>query len=269
MKSKSGKNRRKSIILNVLIVLCVLALAYSAYSLISYYLAGQEAESAYDKLRYEPSGEAAEDGGDGDYPLRLPHYKELYSQNSDFIGWLRVYDMRIDYPVMQTPEEQDYYLHRGFDKKYSSFGCVFASAQCDVDKPSDVITLYGHKMKNGSMFGTLSDLEKKDFYDKHKYIQFDTLKERSSYLIVCVFKSAVDTGGPNEFKYYNYIDFANQAAFDDFMSQAKERQVFETGEKVQFGDKLIMLSTCEYSTRNGRLIVIGKEIPNARAPAFP
>ena len=271
MSRKSGRNRGKKAILNILIIVCILVLAYSAYRLISYYLAGQQAEKEYANLRYSPpSSQAAVPQDDqGDYPLRQQHYRELYEQNGDFIGWVKVYGMNVDYPVMQTPENQDYYLHRNFDKNYSSFGCVFASDGCDVDKPSDVVILYGHKMKNGSMFGKLSDLEKKDYYDEHQYIQFDTLKERHSYLIVCIFKTTVDTGSPNEFKYYDYVDFLDETDFNEFIGTAKEKQVFDTGETIKYGDKLILLSTCEYTRRNGRLIVIGKEIPNSEAPAFP
>lgn len=269
MAKQAAKGRSKRIILNCLIVICVLVLAYSAYSLISYYISAKKSEDAYGKLRYVPPTNRPAAEAVDDYALRQAHYNELFGQNGDFVGWLRVYGMNIDYPVMQTPGEQDYYLHRDFSKEYSSSGCVFASAACDVNKPSDVVILYGHKMKNGSMFGRLSDLENEDFYKEHKYIQFDTLKERRSYLIVGMFKEAVDTGRPSEFRYYDYVDFAGQTDFDFFVSEAQKRQVFDTWESMKYGDKFLLLSTCEYSRTNGRLIVVAKQIANDQAPVFP
>ena len=265
--TRKRKRRGSRIIVNILILICAVVLVYSAYNLISYYLAGKKAEDAYVKLRYVPtSQQTPPSGADGDYSLKKSHYESLYKKNSDFVGWVRIPGMRVDYPVMQTPNDEQFYLHRDFQKNYSVFGCIFASAISDVNRPSDVITLYGHKMKNGSMFGSLSDLESKSFAQKHRYIFFDTLKQRRSYEIFCVFRTDVSLNNPNTFKYYDYSDFTDENNFAEFISGAQKRQFFDTWETVEYGDRFLMLSTCEYSSANGRLIVLAKEVPNSKVP---
>lgn len=272
MKKGSGKSSVRKTILNTLIIIFAAVFALSVYYLVNYLLEGKKAEDAFDKLRYDPTVAAAiSEGADanGDYPERQAHYQELFGKNKDFAGWLRIYDMPIDYPVMHTPSNQDYYLHRNFEKKYSGAGTLFAAAQTDVEKPSDVIILYGHKMKNGSMFGRLSSLEGKAFYQKHRYIQLDTLKERRHYLIFRVLKTVVNSGRADEYRYYDYDDFRDEADFQAFMAKSKEKEFFDTGEKVSFGDKILLLSTCEYSRKNSRLLVMAKEISAKEAPVFP
>jgi sortase B len=266
MKNGGSANRAKKIILNILIAICAVVFLVSAWYLGSYLLESKKSEDAFDRLRYTPPTRQQEETDD--YAARQAYYRSLHEKNGDFVGWLRVYRMSIDYPVMQTPKNQDYYIHRNFEKDYAAAGTLFASAISDLQKPSDAIILYGHKMKNGTMFGKLSNLEKKDFYRDHRYIQLDTLTARHSYEIFCVFKTVVDTGRQSEFKYYGYADFADEADFNGLMDGARQREFFDTGVKAQYGDKILMLSTCEYSQKNGRLVVLAKEIPNDEAPRF-
>ena len=82
----------------------------------------------------------------------LPGYKELYEMNNDVVGWLKIEGTKLDYPVMQTPEDPNYYLYRDFDGKDSKRGTVYAWSEADINKPSDNITLFGHNMADGSMF---------------------------------------------------------------------------------------------------------------------
>ena len=89
--------------------------------------------------------------------VMLPEYTKLFEQNSDIVGWIRIDDTQINYPVMQSPQEPNFYLKHGFDKEYTDYGCPYMSESCDVNKPSDNLIVYGHHMKNGTMF---SDLEK-------------------------------------------------------------------------------------------------------------
>jgi sortase B len=272
MNKGSGKNSVRKTILNTLIIIFAAVFALSVYYLVSYLLEGKKAEDEFGKLRYEPTVAATESPGadaDADYPQRQAHYQELYGKNKDFVGWLRLYDMPIDYPVMHTPANQDYYLHRNFEKKYSGAGTLFTAAQTDTEKPSDVIIIYGHKMKNGSMFGRLSSLEEKSFYQKHRYIQLDTLKVRRHYVIFRVLKTVVNTGKSDEYRYYDYDDFTDEADFQAFMAESKKKEFFDSGEKVSFGDKILLLSTCEYSRKNSRLLIMAREIAAKDAPVFP
>jgi sortase B len=257
---KPSKARRR--ILVVLIIVCAAVFAVSAYMLIDYYREAHEAESAFEELR--PPGDADVDApGDPEkdasrYPERQAHYLELFERNEDFIGWLRIFGTKVNYPVMQTKDDRDYYLHRDFDKKYSAAGTLFASDISDVDRPSDVIIIFGHMMKSGAMFGGLKEYTSADYMREHQVMRFDTLEEERYYRIFSVFTESVGTGGADEFRYYSFSDFADEEEFNDFLEQAKPHELYDTGETAEYGDEIIALSTCEYTHADGRLVLLAK-----------
>lgn len=186
----------------------------------------------------------------------LPEYAQLYEMNSDLVGWITIDGTTVNYPVMQTPDRTDYYLYRDFERKDSSHGCIYAREQCDVNN-SDNVVIYGHRMKDGSMFNNLLFYKERSYYEDHKYIQFNTLTQRRTYEIVAVFTTVATESG---FGYHLFNDAADAADFDAFMAQCKVMSLYDTGVDAQYGDKLITLSTCEYSRDNGRMVVVAKQI---------
>lgn len=183
-------------------------------------------------------------------------YSELYSQNSDLVGWIKIEGTRINYPVMQTKDGNEFYLRRGFEKDYQSCGLPFADYQCDVLKPSDNVIIYAHNMRNGSMFATLLNYEDSEFLNSHKTIEFDTLYERGKYEVLYAFRTKV--GGKNEVKYHEFIDAGNQENFDEFAEQISKQSKGQGS--ISYGDKLLTLSTCSYNMSNERFVVIAKKI---------
>lgn len=188
----------------------------------------------------------------------LPEFKELYLLNNDIVGWIFIPDTQIDYPVMQTPDSPDYYLKRNFDKASSARGCIYVREQCDVFAPSDNVTIYGHRMKSGAMFGQLDKYFQYDFYDSHRYIYFDTLKELHTYEILAVFLTTASQG--EGFAYHMFVDAQSEEEFTDYVNTCKRLSFYDTGVEAAYGDSLITLSTCEYSQPNGRLVVVAKRI---------
>lgn len=176
---------------------------------------------------------------------------------------------QINYPVMQSPQEPNFYLKHGFDKEYTDYGCPYMSESCDVNKPSDNLIVYGHHMKNGTMFSDLEKFKSKDFWEEHKTFRFDTLYVKQTYEIIAVFKTAVYTGSENEFKYYQFVDAAVQEQFDGYIQRAKEKAFYDTGVSADYGDKLITLSTCEYSGQNSRLVVVAKKVTESGGSNAP
>ena len=188
----------------------------------------------------------------------LAEFSELFQKNPDLIGWITVPGTDIDYPVMQKPEEKDYYLTRDFDKNASKWGCIYAQEEADVFTPSDNITLYGHRMKDGSMFAKLDEFTDAAFYQEHPYIYFDTLTQLHTYQIIAVFTTTATRG--EGFAYHKFIEAETPEAFQEFIANCKELALYDTGITAQYGDKLITLSTCEYTQTNGRLVVVAKRI---------
>lgn len=190
----------------------------------------------------------------------LPEFVPLYEINSDIVGWITIDGTKVNYPVMQTPNSTDYYLKRDFEMNYSAHGCIYAREVCDVFAPSDNITIYGHRMKDGTMFSDLAKYTKKSFWEEQPYITFNTLKEHHTYQIAFVFTIASNMDTP--FQYHQFVDAADQTHFDAFVENCRAYAIYDTGVDVDYGDKLITLSTCEYSQVNGRLVVVAKRVSN-------
>lgn len=190
----------------------------------------------------------------------LPGLIELYQQNSDLAGWIHIEDTNINYPVMHTPDNPNFYLKHGFDKEYSDYGCPYVQENCNVQLPSDNVILYGHHMKNGSMFADLEKFKNQDFWQEHKTFFFNTVTDRYEYEIISIFKTFVYSNSPESFKYYHFVSAETPKDFSAYIDRCKELALYETGVSAEYGDKLITLSTCEYSRTNGRLIVVAKRI---------
>ena len=187
----------------------------------------------------------------------LAKYKELYLQNEDMVGWISIAGTKIHYPIMQTPDEPNFYLKRNFEKAYSDLGTPYIQENCNIAE-SDNLVIYGHHIKGGKMFGALEDYKSKSFYEEHKTIQFDTLTEKAEYEIVAVFKTVAYSS--EGFRYYDFVDAENEKAFHAYVTQCKELALYDTGVSAEYGDRLITLSTCEYSAQNGRLVVVAKKV---------
>ena len=188
----------------------------------------------------------------------LLEYAPLYEKNPDMAGWLTIEGTRINYPVMHTPGRPDYYLERDFDRNYNPWGCLYAREECDLEEPSDNVTIYGHHMKDGSMFAGLNAYTSRDFWQEHRYIRFDTIRAHHTYEIFAVFTTTASEG--QGFDYHNFINAAGEIDFDTFIAKCLSLSLYGTDIVPEYGDKIICLSTCEYSQTNGRLVIAARRI---------
>jgi sortase B len=193
-------------------------------------------------------------------PVMLADYVPLYEINSDIVGWLEIENLGISYPVMQTPDSPDYYLTRNFNKQKNAHGCLYVRESCDVFAPSDNVTIYGHNMKNGTMFAGLKKYLYQDFWEENQTFRFDTLYERNTYTVFAVFTTTASVG--KGFAYHRFEDAIDEADFDDFIANCKALAKYDTGITPTYGDKIICLSTCEYSQVNGRLVIAAVRNPS-------
>lgn len=188
----------------------------------------------------------------------LLEYAAIYEDNPDVAGWIRIDGTKINYPVMHTPEEPNYYLKRDFNHNYSDWGCIYAREECDLNEPSDNVTIYGHTMNDGSMFAACHSYIYKETWDNNSLIFFDTLKEYHVYKIFAVFKTSANLG--EGFPYHQMVDAVDEADFNNFVSTIKGMSFYDTGITPIYGDKIICLSTCEYTLDNGRLVLAAVRI---------
>ncbi len=217
-------------------------------------VSGSDAENSDGKSVREAD---AEGGGQiADQPQMLEQYAKLYEKNKDLEGWLSIEGMKIDYPVMQN-EDNTYYLHHDFYGEDSKYGCLYVKEQADLDAGTNFI-IYGHNMKDGSMFGDLDLYLKESFYKEHPVISFDTLYEERTYDIIAVFRSQVYRADDEVFKYYQFYEADTQEEFEDFYDNIKKLSLYDTGVEAAFGDTFLTLSTCAYHVPDGRLVVVAK-----------
>lgn len=183
--------------------------------------------------------------------------KLLAGQNPDFAGWLSIGETDLSYPVMYTPDDPEYYLHRGFDKAYAASGCLFIGEGSSPD--SSHVVIYGHNMKNGTMFGALMAYAKKSYWQEHPIISFHTLAEDGEYEVIGTFYSRVYTDADEGvFRYYRYADLTNEQKFNQYIRQVKAASLYDTGVMAVYGDQILTLSTCSYHTDDGRFVVVAR-----------
>ena len=248
------------IVKKVLYVFCIMLLI-SSILISSYFIYKELKENKKQENNFEELIEIVEQTNpeDKEQVETVINIDNLYAINSDIVGWLRINDTTINYPIMQIKSNPNYYLHRDFYKKYSSYGTPYMSEECNINT-SDNLVIYGHHMNHKKVFGALENYKSKEFYENHKVIEFTTLEEMKKYEIFAVFKTVVYS--KNTFKYYNSVNFSNEDEFNTFVNKCKELSFYETHIKPKYHDKFITLSTCEYSNKNGRLVVIAREINN-------
>lgn len=216
-------------------------------------------------------------------PVMLPEYAAIYQLNNDLVGWINIPSIKVKYPVLQTPDRPDYYLRRDFYGNHNTSGCLYVRETCNVFTPSDNVVIYGHAMKTGDMFGRFYYFRDKPYWEKNQYFTFDTLYEHHDYQIFSVFRTSGTWG--IGYPYHVFNEAASEEAFNKFIADIKGAAFtmdkskvngenlflgsvyYDTGITPKYGDKILTLSTCEYSIRdpgtnakNGRLVIMAVRV---------
>lgn len=187
-------------------------------------------------------------------------YREAFLANEDMSAWIQIPGTNIDYPVMWTPEDEEYYLYRDFDGSDNKNGCLILDTDSCLDPLTTNLIIHGHNMKSGAMFGRLTDYQEEAFWQEHKEIILYTEECQRNYEVMAVFRSQVFRKSENVFKFYQFFQADTQEEFDNFYNNIKEMSLYDTGVTAMFGDHFITLSTCVYHVENGRFVVVAKEI---------
>lgn len=192
-------------------------------------------------------------------PDVLDEYKTLYEKNKKLIGWLKIDDTNIDYPVMQT-DNNEYYLDHNFNQEHDNNGSLFLDCDCNIYPRSTNLIIYGHHMKSGNMFGNLQQYAKESYGKSHSLIQFDSIYEKATYQVMYVFRSQVYNEDDLVFKYYQFINANSEEEFDSYMREMAAMSLYDTEVTASYGDSLLTLSTCDNSQTDGRFVVVAKRI---------
>lgn len=193
-------------------------------------------------------------------PLVENPYKKYFLENEDMAGWLQIPDTNVDYPIMWTPEDEEYYLRKGFGGEYDKAGCLILDTDSKVEPATTNLIIHGHNMQAGTMFGKLEKYEDAEYGGAHNIIYLHTPETLRKYELIAVFRSQVFKKSDTVFKFYKFFEANSQEEFLDFYDNIKEMSLYDTGVTAEYGDRFITLSTCSYHVDNGRFVVVAKEV---------
>lgn len=251
--TEKGRNKKSisGLIRWILIAVCAIVFCGSAAHLLFYAKDKLDAEKAFEQTRNRDLA-------------------ELYAENSDLIGWIQIEGTKIDYPVMQTPDDPEYYLHRDFNREYSASGTPFLDAASVVLSKDNAVTwnwlIYGHNMKFGTMFHDLQEYDSQEFWENHRTFSFDVydpstgLTDNGEYEIFAASRSRIREDDSQAFGYYQFAGYSDEDTFYEYVDGVKGESAYETGITPQFGEQLVTLSTCAYHTDEGRFYIVGRRI---------
>ncbi|HEL0010196.1 TPA: class B sortase [Streptococcus equi subsp. zooepidemicus] len=279
------KSKRKNIFLNLIMVICLFVFLFSAFQ-ISKTLINEkkEADEFNDlKTRFEhgikrnnestkkknkETNENVENDNSSNTEKVNAHDKNkrrtestnenqetIYEENGDLVGWIQIPDTPIDYPVMSTPRNPNFYLRKNFYKEKSLSGTPFIGEGLSPNAKSFIV--YAHNMKNGSMFGTLEEYENEEYRNDHRYVYFTTTDEERVYEVVAAFRVMLDG---LSFGYYNYCGDWTKEEFNRYFERVFDLSVYDKKEPVSYDNQIMTLSTCSSFIEKERFVVVTKRV---------
>lgn len=263
-KHHRGRKRKGSILSSVILVIAVAVFIFSAYKLISIYSEYHKGDKEYDKIVDDaievqtPQEEEVEKGEEEQKPkvhssLKV-NFDKLRKTNKDVVGWIQFDEPgRISYPIVKG-EDNDKYLTTTVEGKKNSSGAIFMDANNSGEFADRNTFIYGHNMKNGSMFGQLRKFKTKDYYEQNPYFYIytpDGKEVKYQIFAVCI----VEDTSRSYTKFYN-----NDAEYMDYLNYIKSIAQYDTGVELNAESKIVSLSTCTNVSETQRLLVHGVKI---------
>ncbi len=172
---------------------------------------------------------------------------------------MKINGTKINYPVAQT-NNNDYYLEHNQYKKKDKRGCLFLDKDNQIDNKNSNLIIYGHNMKNQTMFGELLMYKNFNFYNNHKLIELSTKHVVAKYRIISIFASEVFYKDQKVFKYYNFKNSLTKTEYETYVKGIKDLSLYNIDETAEYGEQLLTLSTCDYYKKDGRFVIVAKKI---------
>ena len=250
-------NRKTNALLNILLVAALAVFVFSAWKFFGEINQKQKEQDAFENLAQQVTVEQTEFEDVDIEQLKLERYAQLKEKNPHFAGWIRIEGTKLDYPVVHTPDEPEYYLRRAFDGSYAVSGTPFVGEGSTVDSTN--VLIYGHRMNNDTMFTTLLDYAEKSFWEEHREIQFDTTERLGIYEIVSAFYIDIPLADDEDaFHWYRYGGDIAGEDFEYYAQQVKAHAYYDTGIEIAEGDRLLTLTTCAYDSDARRFVVVAR-----------
>lgn len=251
-RGRRRKKKKGNVISNMILVIAIAVFCVSAYKLFTIGKGYYDGRSEYDKIKKLALGDGDEKGGD-DTPK--VNFDELRALNPDTVAWIR-FDPEpkiIDYPVVQGKDNQEY-LHKTFSANDNSLGTIFLNVDNNPNFTDENSIIYGHRMKDGSMFRHLVDYEDKAFWEANPYFYIYTPDGQEIKYHIYSMGQVVDTSD-------TYLtEFNSQEEYQNFLNMTKEVSLYDTGVEVTTSDTIVTLSTCTSASDEHRFVVRGVRV---------
>lgn len=210
----------------------------------------------------------------------LSSAEELLEINDEVVGWISIDDTEVDYPLMQhldDTEGDEYYLYKNIYEEDSKSGSIFLDYRCSFDcvgedgtleiENSDNLIIYGHNMRDLSMFGSLKNyVNDEDYYEEHPIITLNSNYGTYQYKIFAYFIADAEDTTDTRFEYWNGINFEDEDEFYDYVNEVKRRTIRITNVDVEYGDSLLTLSTCNSAFDSARLVIVARLVREDEDP---
>ncbi len=252
-------------LLTAVTFLCIAGLLLSVTMLLKNIVQGEQEQASFEALKAGisntesgiPEETDSQAAPTEEQPAYTAYYS-LYEQNNDFAAWVTIPGTKVDYPVMYTPQEPEYYLRRAFDGTGTISGTPFIGAGGNLD--SDMFIIYGHKMKNGTMFGTLNSYAEADFWEDNRIFTLTTITEKREYEVFAAIKTRVLYRDESGYRPFSKAGDLTEEEYAELTTWLKDNALYDTGITPIYGEQLLLLDTCSYHTDNGRFLVAARKL---------
>ena len=244
---KQGK-KKTSFVSNLILVIALVVFFVSAFQLFQILKGYYDGRSEYEKVREL----AVKQEKEKDEETFLVDFDKLLEINPDTIGWIRFYPEPsiINYPIVQGTDNSKY-LKKTFSANENTLGAIFLNVDNHADFSDRNSIIYGHRMKDGSMFRHLQDYDSKEFWEKNPYFYIYTPDGREiTYHIYSV-------GQVNETSDTYKTVFESDEDYQAFIDMTKKVSLYDTGVEVTAEDTIVTLSTCTSASDEHRFVVRG------------
>ena len=235
-----AKNKKKlfNVVMRIIELIFLILLVYSSINIFKWYNNNKENKQIINEIA-ESVTINKNTNEEKKYKI---NFEELKQKNSDTVAWLKVENTNIEFPIVQT-NNNSYYLTHNFDKKYNVAGWIFADYKNKLDGTDRNIVVYGHNMRDNSMFGSLKDVITEEWYnnEENKYITFVTENDYQTYQVLSVYQIKTED-------YYIQTEFKSNE-FPEFIDTITKRSKKDFGINVSKEDTLLTLSTCANNNR--------------------
>lgn len=254
--------RHRIKLLTVLFWLFACCFVVSAFFVGRYLYRSRREAGAFEQLSHSVLQQAAQastqEGSADAAELLAQAYAAVSEQNEDYVGWLVMEEVGVDYPVMYTPDDPEYYLRRAFDGSYAVSGTPFLGEDCTVD--SDCVIVYAHNMNDGSMFGELDRYRDEAFYAENTELTFYVDGEARRYEVFAAVRTRVLRQNEEGFRYYYAGGDCSEEERRQLLDWLADNALYDTGVAPGMDEQLLLLSTCSYHTQDGRFLVAARRI---------